>query len=314
MVKVCPKCHKKSVVKNWIQRWKQAYKCTFCEHRFIWKSRPSSKHNLVNDLRREYIEWKQTYQQMADKLWKNIRTIQRMFDKEIVRDVEFYNKKLLKKPVFIIADCTWFGNTCFLVIKTHEHKKVVYAKALDWDENIQAYVDWISFLRWKWWIIKWIICDGFVWLQNALAWIPFQLCQFHQVKNVIKYLTKKPHHEAWKELLNITYQLKNSEYIEFKNKLDKRYKTHQDRINEKTYGVNEEWKRRRRYTHKRVRSAYNSLKRHLPVLFTYKIYDGMDNTTNALDWYFKLIKAKTNIHNWLENERKKRVVLALLSL
>jgi hypothetical protein len=128
----------------------------------------------------------------------------------------------------------------------------------------------------------------------------------------VKYLRKKPKSEAWKELLKITYELRNSTYEEFDKMLVNWEGSYEEHMNEKTYS--ETWKRKRWYTHRRLRSAYRSLKNNMCVLFTYQMYDGMPNTTNELEWYFKLIKAKTNIHNGLEEERKKRVVLSLLSI
>jgi transposase-like protein len=145
--------------------------------------------------------------------------------------------------------------------------------------------------------------------------IPFQSCQFHQVKNIVKYLTKKPKNEANRGLLSITYELKHSTYEEFSKMLDDWRDKYGKELDERTYSENSErWKRKRRYTHRRLRSAYKSLKNNMCVLFTYKMYDGMPNTTNELEWYFKLIKAKTNIHNGLEEERKKRVVLSLFAI
>lgn len=312
MVKVCPKCNKKGIVKNWIQRWKQAYKCGLCHHRFIWKWRDRWEWSSIAKLRREHIAWKQTYQQLWDKLWKDKRTIQRMFDREIIRTDEFYNERLNKIAIIIILDCTWFGNTGFIVIKSHEHMKVIYARAFEWEENVKLYVDAVSYLKVRWRIIIWIVCDWLKWLRQALVGIPFQSCQFHQVKNIVKYLTKKPKNEDSRELLNITYELKNSTYKDFDKMLMKREEKYESSLNEKTYS--NIWKRKRWYTHRRLRSAYKSLKNNMCVLFTYKIYDGMPNTTNELEWYFKLIKAKTNIHNGLEEERKKRVVLGLFSI
>ena len=312
MVKVCPKCDQKSVVKNWMKRWKQAYKCGLCYYRFIGKSRDRWESSTVARLWRDYIEWKQTYKQIWDKLWKDKRTVQRMFDKEIVRTNEFYNEKLNKIAIIITWDCTWFGDTGFIIIKSHEHRKVIYAKALGWEENIKEYVDAINYLKDRWRIIKWVVCDWLKWLRQALEGIPFQTCQFHQVKNIVKYLTKKPKNEASKWLLRIAYELKSSTYEEFEEMLGSWYESYGKYVNEKTYS--DTWKKKRRYTHSRLRSAYKSLKNNMCVLFTYKMYDGMPNTTNELDWYFKLIKAKTNIHNGLEEERKKRVVLSLFSI
>ena len=64
------------------------------------------------------------------------------------------------------------------------------------------------------------------------------------------------------------------------------------------------------YTHKKLRSAYNSLKNNLPWLFTW--YDhfelGIPNTTNAIDGHFSDLKNKLRNHNGLSLERKKKFI------
>lgn len=311
MVKVCPKCSKNSVVKNWKKRWKQAYKCGLCCHRFVGKWRDRWESSKTVRLRREYIEWKQTYEQIANKIWRDKRTVQRMFDREIPWEEEFYNWKLNKMPIVLIWDCTRFWSTWFIVMKSHQHKKVIYAKAFEWEENVKLYVEAVNYLKEKGRVIRWIVCDWLKWLRQIFVWIPFQSCQFHQVKNMVKYLTKKPKSEASSLLLSIAYQLKASTYQEFSDLLEWWEKKYWEYIKERTYNIDGS---KRRYTHKRLRSAHKSLKNNMCVLFTYKMHDGMPNTSNELEWYFKLIKAKTSIHNWLEEERKKRVVLALFSI
>jgi hypothetical protein len=65
-----------------------------------------------------------------------------------------------------------------------------------------------------------------------------------------------------------------------------------------------------RYTHKKLRSAYNSLKNNLPWLFTwYDNYElGIPNTTNAIDGHFSDLKNKLRNHNGLTLERKKKFI------
>ena len=64
------------------------------------------------------------------------------------------------------------------------------------------------------------------------------------------------------------------------------------------------------YTHKKLRSAYNSLKNNLPWLFTW--YDHFEleipNTTNAIDGHFSDLKNKLRNHNGLSLERKKKFI------
>jgi hypothetical protein len=64
------------------------------------------------------------------------------------------------------------------------------------------------------------------------------------------------------------------------------------------------------YTHKRLRSAYLSLKRHLPYLFVFQENKElmMPNTTNALDGQFSDLKNKLRNHNGLSKERKMKFI------
>ena len=64
------------------------------------------------------------------------------------------------------------------------------------------------------------------------------------------------------------------------------------------------------YTHKRLRSAYRSLKTNLKWLFTWYDYIDLDipNTTNAIDGHFANLKNKLRNHNGLNINRKKRFI------
>ena len=65
-----------------------------------------------------------------------------------------------------------------------------------------------------------------------------------------------------------------------------------------------------RYTHKKLRSAYRSLKTNLPWLFTWYDYLHLNipNTTNAIDGYFADLNNKLRNHNGLSTERKKKFI------
>ena len=64
------------------------------------------------------------------------------------------------------------------------------------------------------------------------------------------------------------------------------------------------------YTHKRLRSAYRSLKTNIKWLFTW--YDNIElqipNTTNAIDGHFSDLKTKLRNHNGLSKKRKMKFV------
>ena len=61
-----------------------------------------------------------------------------------------------------------------------------------------------------------------------------QLCQFHQVQTVNRYLTRKPKSTAAQELLTIALRLKNSTETTFKAELSAWYERHKTYLNERT--------------------------------------------------------------------------------
>ena len=72
--------------------------------------------------------------------------------------------------------------------------------------------------------------------------------------------------------------------------------------------------KRPQYTHKNVRSAFFSLKRNLPHLFTYLCYPELNipNTTNTIDGSFASVKTKTAAHHGLRRDRRFKVISELL--
>ena len=70
------------------------------------------------------------------------------------------------------------------------------------------------------------------------------------------------------------------------------------------------------FTHKRLRSAYRSLFKNLPWLFTW--YDHytlrIPNTTNAIDGHFADLKNKLRNHNGLSLSRKKKFIDGFLKV
>lgn len=64
------------------------------------------------------------------------------------------------------------------------------------------------------------------------------------------------------------------------------------------------------FTHKRLRSAYRSLKTNLQWLFTWYDFYELDipNTTNAIDGQFADLKTKLRNHNGLSEKRKRKFI------
>ena len=64
------------------------------------------------------------------------------------------------------------------------------------------------------------------------------------------------------------------------------------------------------YTHKRLRSAYRSLRLNLPYLFTYQKYPELNipNTTNSLDGCFAYLKELVRVHRGSSRNLKNKIL------
>ncbi len=156
--------------------------------------------------------------------------------------------------------------------------------------------------------IKSVTMDGKRGLYRLFEAYPIQMCHFHQIKIIQRYLTKNPKLEQSHELQKIVDRLTSTTQTRFTNKLDDWYNRHEEFLNERT--VNEETGKSR-FTHYRLVSAYKSLRRNLPYLFTYKNNSDieMPNTTNTLDGgTFSHLKLLISVHRGLSKKLKIKMV------
>ncbi|MEO5570247.1 MAG: hypothetical protein ABIS37_04920 [Bacteroidia bacterium] len=154
--------------------------------------------------------------------------------------------------------------------------------------------------------IQAMVCDGRKGLLKLIADIPIQMCNFHQVAIVRRYLTKKPKMQASKELWEHVLLLTKTDKESFEGGLSHWYIKWKSFLDERK--IDEKGKKR--YVHRKLRSAYRSLVINLPWLFTW--YDNrhlnIPNTTNAIDGQFSDLKNKLRNHNGLNEKRKKKFI------
>jgi len=200
-------------------------------------------------------------------------------------------------------DTTYFGRSFCVMVFKNSHDGAVLYKQYVRNETNSLYLAGISEIVRRGITIQGIVCDGKRGLFALFDDIPIQMCHFHMIKIVQRYLTRKPKNQASIELKKLTLKLTKQTKMEFVNSLNDWLLRWSDYLNErskrpstgKTY-----------YTHKTLRSAYLSLTRHLPYLFTFEDHQElmMPNTTNALDGQFADLKNKLRNHNGLSKERK----------
>lgn len=179
-------------------------------------------------------------------------------------------------------------------------------------EKVAHYHYGRKILEEKGWTFTVAVIDGRRGLAAVFKDIPVQICHFHQVKTVTKYLTRRPETEAGKELRALALTVSRTNEQAFVVALVLWERKWRSFINEKTHVLGT---RRFHYTHKNVRSAYLSLKRNLPYLFTYQKHPDLDipNTTNTIDGYFASVKKKVAAHHGLRRDRRYKVICELLN-
>ena len=301
--KKCKKCNSVEIKKDWFKRWRQRYKCKLCGHVFQNKTR--RKTVTTNKIWNEYCFWKQTYKQLSDTYKLSLKTIQKKLDQ-----YSFIPKKISPKEVILLIDTTYFSDFGLMVFKDYQNKKMLHYKLVD-NENNTDYKNWVKELQDKWWIIKAIVCDWRRWLLTGFWDIPTQMCNFHQVAIIRRYITKKPVLQANKDLKELTSWLVRTDKETFEYTLKCYGEYYKEFLQERW--IDKQWKNY--FIHRKTRSAYFSLKNNLKYLFTY--YDYMwvidiPNTTNGLEWLFWHVKPKVSLHRGLKKERKIKLILSLL--
>ena len=134
------------------------------------------------------------------------------------------------------------------------------------------------------------------------------MCHFHQRKTINKYLTRKPKLDIAIDLQKIMRNLTTTTEEKFTKKLDVWYEKYKDVLLEKSIHPTT---KKASYTHPKIVSAYRSLRRNTPYLFTYKKYPdfNIDNTTNAIDGgVFSPMKKLMHIHNGFTKSLKLKIV------
>ena len=240
--------------------------------------------------------------ELATKYACSIRTIQRKID-----SVEVQYQTTFTSVVNVLMDTTYFGRTFgIMVFKDSITGQILFKQYVKQETN-KLYSLGIEEITRRGIKIQAIICDGRKGLFQLFGTdIPVQMCNFHQVAIVRRYLTKKPKMQASKELWEHTLLLKQTDKESFEGGLNDWFLKWEDFLNERKTDA----KGKSRYVHKKLRSAYRSLKTNMTWLFTW--YDNMDlkipNTTNAIDGHFAHLKNKLRNHNGLSVTRKKKFI------
>ena len=286
------------MVRNGLRGRKQLYKCKACGRQFVG-GRRLDKQQIITD----YIEGKQTIAQLEQKYGVSHSTICRA-----LKGMRYVQKISKYKHVVIQMDTTYWGRGFgLMVIKDAMRPKILWRKYVT-HETVADYLEGIEWLREHGFKIYGVVCDGSMGLIKALyIRYPVQMCQFHQVMIVRRYLTQDPDLEAARELLklvNSIAQMDKESFIGAFNEWHSRYK---DVLNERT--TDKRYKTPP-YMRPRLRSAYLSVKRYMPWLWTWYNYTDryIPNTNNGVEGVFSDIKSKTRVHSGMRKEQRKKLI------
>lgn len=192
-----------------------------------------------------------------------------------------------------------------MIFRDHYAGKNVYWQYVR-SETVELYKQGIQLLKIRGWKIKGIVCDGKKGLFKAFEDIPVQMCHFHQSAIIRRYLTQNPRSVPNVELRELSLQLKDIDKESRIFLLEQWHEKWGDYLEEKTVNpATGKW----HYTHKRLRSAFRSMKTNTPYLFAFEDHPELmiPNTTNPLEGIFSELKTKLRNHSGIKDGMKMKL-------
>lgn len=249
---------------------------------------------------------KQTYKELTEKYGKGAKTLRKNFDKSAGATGEVFEDD---EPFVLILDATFFGRG-YGILMARNVKKVLYWQEIA-SESIHEYELCLNQLEAMGYHFTAFVIDGRTgvrqFLMKKYPGKPIQLCQFHEIETVKRYIPMRAKTEAGKKLRQIALGLAKTHAAELERALDNWHTKYGDFLKEKTTveGTN-----RWHYTHGRLKSAYRSLRNNLPYLFTFQNNPHLHipNTTNHCDGLFSHVKQKVLIHRGISKKRRKQMI------
>jgi hypothetical protein len=294
------------VIRKGKRRDVQRYQCVACGANFQNKRR---KQKLLDKIQNEYIFSRQTAQDLGEKYHRSRKWVLQQLKEVNGDDSNIIN--ISPRSIVVVADATFFSRTNGMLIfrepnlKRNLIWKEIHVETAGQYEQLKLELESLGF------DIKAVILDGRPGIREVFSGKPTQMCQFHQVAIIRRYLTSRPKLEAAQELMAIARQLTKSDEKCFSELLIAWHNKWQDFLKEKTINP---FTGRWFYTHKRLRAAFRSLKNNFPYLFTYKKYPELNipNTTNSLDGYISTLKNLLNVHRGQDRNSRNKIICQIL--
>lgn len=212
--------------------------------------------------------------------------------------------KIVPCSCVIGIDTTWFGSLGLILVRDITNKKNILWRFVEKETQL-AYSSLVQRCVDSGITLLGIVVDGKDSFFHSFGDIPIQMCQFHMAHILRKYLTKNPTLECNKALWKLWYERKKYTRQTFSIALLKWYLKYSHELVEGYVDTDtNSWE----YSKQRTLSAYYSLRRYIPFLFTYQKSKWIPTTNNSVEGVNSDLKNKMRNHNGLRWDRKAKVI------
>lgn len=240
--------------------------------------------------------------ELAASLHTSISTVKRR-----LRGIDIeWEQPSLSGEGFVHMDATYWGRNDGILLAIDSQTSAILYLAFIKHERVSDYVDAAKSIEQRGYRIKGIIIDGIQSLFTQLSDYRIQMCQFHMKQIVRRYITLDPRLLAARSLKDLMDGITAMGKEDFEKAYEKWKEEWTDTLNKRS----EQKDGKRRYRHRRLRSAMHSVDFYLPYLFTYQSpeCEGMPNTNNKIEGTFTDLKKNLNNHSGMSEENRKRFI------
>jgi len=214
--------------------------------------------------------------------------------------------KPILKPVHIFMDATFFGRKFGVLVFRAEGKniywKIIHTESIREVREGLDVLDQICFGGYLGFTI-----DGRPGVRTLLTeryQVPVYMCIFHQLQIIRRYTTKNPKTLCGQDIRAFAYSLTERNALSAQTFFNVLCILHKDFLRERNDN--------NQFMHKRLRSAFRSLKTNLPFLCLCHTKKAL-RTTNSCEGAFSHFKSKVNIHRKLRIDRKIKMINFILA-
>jgi hypothetical protein len=245
---------------------------------------------------------------LCDEYKSSPKTLRKEFDE--YRANTLLEFKTYYVPLNIVFDATFFGRNYGILLFRANGKNIYWTEITSESiETISRALDALDSLCLAGY--KSFTIDGrrgvIQLLEERYPLIPIQLCQYHQKQIVVRYNTRNPQTECGKSLKLLVSNIAKIHPVEFYIRFQIMRVLFDDFLKERNEN--------NKFVHRRLRSAFRSIKANMTYLFVTNKYTNLNipNTTNSCEGYFAHWKYKVKIHRGISKERRSHLIYFILS-